>query len=141
MKRLALFPVADPFAAPAWASGPSVTRAWVRHLPAGLPAGGFFALRNAGKRTQALVGASSPDYAMVMMHRTVERGGVSKMPPVARVELAPDGKVAFRPGGYHLMLTHAKRPIAVGAAVPVTLQFAHGRERTVRFDVRGPAAQ
>lgn len=141
MKRLAFVLVFALLAANAWAGGLGVTGAWIRHLPAGLPAGGFFELHNATGRAEALVGASSPDYAMVMMHRTVEQGGLSKMLPVARIELPAGSKVVFQPGGYHLMLMHAKHPIEVGSKVSVTLKFAGGSELTVPFAVRGPAAQ
>ena len=129
------------FAVSASAAGLEVTGAWIRHLPAGVPAGGFFTIHNPGKRAVALVGASSPAYGTVMMHRTIEEGGVAKMVAVKRVEVPAGGTLAFRPGGYHLMLMHPKRDIPVGAKIPVTLEFSNGRKLTVHFDVRGPAAQ
>lgn len=141
MKRLVLLLVSVLFAAPAWAGGFVVTRAWIRHLPAGVPAGGYFVLRNDTGHADALVAASSPAYARVMMHRTLEQGGVSRMLPVERVDLPVKGEVAFRPGGYHLMLMHATRPIAVGTTVPVTLEFASGATLAVRFAVRAATAQ
>lgn len=141
MSRFFLLLLAVVFAAGARAADISVSDAWIRLLPAGVPAGGFFTVRNRGSQAVTLTGASSPDYAMVMLHETREEGGVSKMSAVPGIAVPPGGKVSFRPGGYHLMLTHPRHPIAVGAHVPVTLEFAGGGKVTAQFEVRGPAAR
>lgn len=75
------------------AAGITVTDAWIRLLPAGVPAGGFFTLYNQGTRAVTLVGAKSPEYGMVMMHRSFEEGGASKMVQVERIDVPPGGKV------------------------------------------------
>lgn len=141
MKRLAVLIASVLFAATAWAGDVTVSGAWIRHLPAGVPAGGFFTAQNHGKQATALVGASSPDYMMVMMHKTVEQGGVSKMMAVDKVELPAGGEVSFHPGGYHLMFMHARHEIRVGSKVPVTLEFSGGEKVTAQFEVRGPTAR
>jgi periplasmic copper chaperone A len=141
MTRLTVLLASVLFATSAWAAGLTVSGAWVRHLPAGVPAGGFFTLHNQSKGAVALVGASSPDYAMVMLHKTVEEGGTSKMMPVDRIEVPAGGAVAFHPGGYHLMLMHAKHEIKVGSRIPVTLVFSDGAKVTAQFEVRGPTAR
>ncbi|HVB47028.1 MAG TPA: copper chaperone PCu(A)C [Burkholderiales bacterium] len=141
MARLALLLASALFAASAWAAGISVSGAWIRHLPAGVPAGGFFTVHNQGRQAAALVGASSPDYGMVMIHQTVEKGGMSMMKPVDRIEVPAGGKVTFRPGGYHLMFMQAKHDIKVGSKVPVTLEFSGGRKVSAQFEVRGPTAR
>ncbi|HUL42246.1 MAG TPA: copper chaperone PCu(A)C [Burkholderiales bacterium] len=141
MTRFLLMIISLLFAAIAWAGDVEVSGAWIRQLPAGAPAGGYFALRNPGPQATALVGASSPDYGMVMMHKTVEQGGVAKMIDVDKIELPPGGKVAFHPGGYHLMLMNPKHRIAVGSTVPVTLNFSDGQKVTAQFEVRGPTAR
>lgn len=141
MKRLAVLIASVLFAATAWAGDVTVSGAWIRHLPAGVPAGGFFTAHNHGKQVIALVGASSPDYAMVMMHKTVEEGGVSRMLPVERIELPAGATVTFGPGGYHLMFMNAKHDITVGSKIPVTLEFADGQKVSAQFEVRGPTAR
>jgi len=98
-------------------------------------------LHNESKDAIALVGASSPDYAMVMLHKTVEEGGTSKMMAVDRIEVPAGGAVTFHPGGYHLMLMHAKHEIKVGSRIPVTLVFSGGAKVTAQFEVRGPTAR
>jgi len=141
MARLTVLLASALFAASAWAAGITVSGAWIRHLPAGVPAGGFFTLHNQSKDAITLVGASSPDYAMVMMHKTVEEGGTSKMMPVDKIDLPAGGTVAFHPGGYHLMFMHAEHGVKVGSRIPVTLMFSGGGKVTAQFEVRGPTAR
>lgn len=141
MTRHLLLIVSLLFAASAWAAGVEVSGAWIRLLPGGAPAGGYFALRNPGEQAMALVGASSPDYGMVMIHKTVEQGGISKMIHVDKIEVPAGGKVSFSPGSYHLMLMNPKHGIAVGSRIPVTLKFSDGQEVDAQFEVRGPTAR
>lgn len=129
------------FAASAWAAGIGVSGAWIRQLPAGAPSGGFFTLQNQGKNTLTLVGASSPGYDMVMIHKSMEEGGMSKMMSVDKIDVPAGGDVVFRPGSYHLMLMNARRDIKIGSSIPVTLKFSDGREVTTQFEVRGPTAK
>lgn len=141
MARLALLIASALFAASAWAADITVSGAWIRHLPAGVPAGGFFTVHNQGRQAAALTGASSPAYGMVTIHQTVEKGGMSMMMPVERIEVPAGGKVSFRPGGYHLMFMQAKHDIKVGSKVPVTLEFSDGQKVSAQFEVRGPTAR
>jgi periplasmic copper chaperone A len=141
MTRLAVLFASALFATSVWAAGITVSGAWVRHLPAGVPAGGYFTLHNQSKEAIALVGASSPDYAMVMLHKTVEQSGMSKMVPVHKIEVPAGGMLRFHPGGYHLMFMHAKHEVKVGSRIPVTLLFSGGEQVTARFEVHGPAAR
>jgi copper(I)-binding protein len=55
-----------------------VEDAWIRSLPAGLPAGGYIRLSNVGDTAVNLVAASSPAYAEVSIHRSVESGGTNR---------------------------------------------------------------
>ena len=141
MSRIAIVIASLLLAANAWAADLGVSAAWVRLLPAGAPAGAYFTLANQGAKAVALVGASSPDYGAVMIHKTVEQGGMASMVMVDKVEVPAGGKLEFRPGGYHLMLMHAKHEIKLGTKIPLTLEFADGRKLTVQFDVRAPGAQ
>ena len=127
------------FAASAAAADITVSSAWIRRMPGGAPAGGFFTVRS--NLATALTGARAPDYGMVKIHRTVEQGGVAKMTPVTSIDLPAGADVALRPGGYHLMLMHAKRDIELGSTIPVTLLFSNGKNVTVQFEVRGPTAR
>ncbi|EQD79643.1 hypothetical protein B1B_00104 [mine drainage metagenome] len=131
---------------PAMASAPAsralpaatvaVTDAWVRWLPAGLPMGGYFSLRNLGKQPLQLIGAASPGYRMVMLHESTDRGGMERMMHVDQVSIAPGQSVHFAPGGYHLMLMHAASTVKPGTRVRIDLQFKGHAPYPVEFTVQ-----
>ncbi len=146
MAALALAAGAPALAAPAAAGADQpatqvqASQAWIRLLPGDLPAGGYVTLHNRGDAPRALTGASSPDYKQVMLHVSTLRNGMSHMSKVARLALPPHATVKLSPGGYHLMLMHAKRPVKVGDTVPVTLEFADGSRLEVSFQARPATA-
>ena len=113
-----------------------VEHAWVRWLPAGLPMGGYMSLHNGGTRTVALTGARSTGFDGVMLHRSMRRGGLDTMQPVAAVSIPAGGTVRFAPGGYHLMLMGAAATVQPGARVRIELQFAGCAPQSVLFRVR-----
>ena len=121
-------------------SGPppvSLSDGWVRLLPGGLPAAGYFTLKNNGKAKLALTGADTPACGMLMLHKSEDKGGMSSMQDVAQVDLPAGGTLKFAPGGYHLMCMDPKPALKLGASVPVTLSFQGAPPLTARFDVRG----
>jgi copper(I)-binding protein len=113
-----------------------VDHAWIRWLPAGLPAGGYVSLTNGGDAAVNLVAASSPAYAEVSIHRSVESGGTVAMRPVAQITIDPHSRVDFAAAGYHFMLMQPIEPLEPGDRVPLTLRFADGSSVTVQFEVR-----
>jgi len=116
-----------------------VSNAWVRWLPANLPAGGYVTFKNTGTQPQVLTGATSPDFAKVSLHHSVERDGVAQMDPVSQVEIPPGGVLSFAAGGYHLMLEQPTRPLKPGDGISITLHFAGDSAVTARFDIRSPS--
>jgi hypothetical protein len=73
---------------------------------------------------------------VVVLPETVEENGVAQMVMVKALPIAPDAKLVFRPGGYHLMLIHAKKVLAIGSKVPITLNFKDGTRLRAEFEVR-----
>lgn len=131
----AFFPMAG------WAADLRVTDAWIRLLPGPAPAGGYFVLHNGGAQPAVLVGAASAAFEQVMMHKTSEERGVSRMAHAERVEVPAGGRVAFAPGGYHLMLMQPVRKLSSGERIQITLELAGGKKLTADFEVRGPAGK
>jgi copper(I)-binding protein len=127
----------------ALAAGDSVvvTHAWVRWLPVDLPAGGYAIIANRGDGAMRLVGADSPDYGMVMLHRSVQRDGVERMQAVDGVDVPAHGSAELAPGGYHFMLMHPLHAIAPGDSVRMRLHFADGSTIDAEFPVRPATAQ
>jgi hypothetical protein len=122
-----------------------VQDAWIRWLPGNLPAGGYLRLRNDGNSAVVLVGASSPDYALVSLHRSLSRNGVSMMQPVESIRIEPHAELDFAAQGYHLMLAQPVRSLRPGDRVQIVLRFASEPALPVGFELRpadagGPVA-
>ncbi|HJP97181.1 MAG TPA: copper chaperone PCu(A)C [Rhodanobacteraceae bacterium] len=122
-------------APPAPPQGVHIEHAWIRWLPASLPAAGYAEIVNDGNATVRITGASSPAYGMVMLHHSRLAHGDSTMEMVDHLDVPAHGEVKLAPGGYHLMLSHAKRPIRPGDSVKVTLELAGGTELQAGFSV------
>jgi copper(I)-binding protein len=123
-------------AVPAFAAEVQVSDAWFRALPAHVPAGGYMILHNSGAAEVALTGAQTSACGMLMLHRSIQSGGMSSMEDVASVPVAPGATVAFAPGGYHLMCMDTSPAMTPGSTVAVTLKFSDGSRTTANFAVR-----
>jgi periplasmic copper chaperone A len=126
----------SPNSAPAPKPTIRVLTAWVRWLPAGLPAAGYLTLTNTGDKALALEAASSPSYGDVSIHRTVTRGTTEEMMPVKAITLEPHQTLEFQSTGYHLMLMRPAASADTSAKIPITLHFSDGSVLTVPFEVR-----
>jgi copper(I)-binding protein len=128
--------VGDAFAAPPgeslWLSAPSF-----RFIIAARPAAGYFTLFNASATPRRLIGASSPGCGMLMLHKSMEMGGVAHMSGVKGVTIPAHGKVKFEPGGYHLMCMSPTAAMRPGKTVQVILKFKDGPAMSAEFPVRG----
>jgi copper(I)-binding protein len=116
----------------------SVSNAWIRWLPADLPAAGYATLRNTSDRRATLLEVSTPDYGTAMFHASRNIRGVEQMVPVDNVRIEPHSQVSFAPEGLHIMLLQPRRAIKPGDHVSVTLRFAEGQLLPVQFEVRRP---
>src|SRR5579863_3556730 len=86
---------APPLAVPPPAPTIVVSDAWIRWLPSNLPAGGYMTLKNTGAQPQVLTGATSPDFADVSLHQSIEQDGVSQMQPVSQLNIPPGGVLSL----------------------------------------------
>jgi copper(I)-binding protein len=122
-------------------AAPTVSNGWIRLLPAGLPAAGYFDLHNGGDKAISLTGASSPACGMLMLHQSENVGGTMRMEDVASVEVAPGATLKFAPGGYHLMCIDPSPGLKPSGHAAVTLVFADGTKVTSDFAVRNAAGK
>ena len=119
----------------------TVGHGWIRLLPAGLPAAGYFDLHNGGGKSVSLTGASSPACGMLMLHKSENAGGMMRMEDLDSVEVAPRATLKFAPGGYHLMCMDPSPALKPGSHAAVTLVFSDGTKVTSDFAVRGAAGK
>lgn len=115
-----------------------VRQAWARPVAAaGMNGAGYMVLANRGRAPITLTGASSPLAREVMVHRTMEAGGVSSMRAMTSgLVIPPGGQAALAPGGAHFMVMGLKRPLKPGERLPLTLVFDGGRKVEALLAVR-----
>jgi len=124
------------------AGGVTVTHPWSRPAAAGSNGVGFMGVTNTGPTPVTLVSVQTPGAARAMAHRTQSAGGVFSMAPAPHLVIKAGETVAFAPGGYHVMFTGLKAPLAPGDKLPATLTFKRGKEviaLPVTFNVQGAA--
>jgi len=127
--------------APVWAAGATISDAWFRALPSGQPAGGYFTMKNSGSAPVELVATESAACGMLMLHRTVSKGGMRSMEDAKTVSVPAGGTVSFAPGGYHLMCMNPGTAMTPGKSVPVTLVFSDGSKTQTNFAVKNAAGK
>lgn len=109
---------------------------WIRLMPADLPSAGYLVISNLTDTPRQLVSVSSVDFGHVMLHKSDISDGTSHMMHMDAVTVPAHGKVAFEPGGLHLMLMHRRHELKVGQRLIMQLHFADGSTLGAGFDVR-----
>lgn len=129
-----------------------VDHAWARATPPGASRAAAYLVLTV-PREDRLVGASVPVdvAAAVEIHVSSTARGRSgahghggagtddatvQMQRVDAVPLARGEPTEFEPGGRHLMLVGLAAQLRAGTTFPLTLHFAHGKDRTVQVAVR-----
>jgi copper(I)-binding protein len=103
--------------------------------PGARAATAYFTVENRGAEADRLIGVRSPVAAVAEMHTMSMDGNVMRMRSVRSVDIPARGKVAFAPGGLHVMLIDLKRPLAAGERIPLTLTFERGGALDVSVSV------
>jgi periplasmic copper chaperone A len=112
--------------------------AWVRWLPGNIPSGGYLTAVNHGDVTVQLVGASSPDYGEISIHRSSEHNGRMQMAVIDSIAVPGHSTLVFAAQGYHLMLLQPKKALKPGDRVTIVLRFLSGASLETRFELRPP---
>ncbi|MES3083025.1 copper chaperone PCu(A)C [Sphingomonas faeni] len=104
----------------------SVDGAWVRlGAVTGRPAAAYFIVHG-GPTPTTLISATTDVAIRSEMHETMDKGGMSTMTPLAKVEIPANTDVAFAPGGRHVMLFDMNSGIKPADRVTLTFAFADG---------------
>lgn len=112
---------------------------WSRATPAGAKvAGGYFTVTNKGSAADRLLSIVSDISDKAELHEMGVKDGVMTMRPVSGgLEIPAGGKVALKPGAYHLMFMGLKRQPKQGEKFSATLTFEKAGSVTVEFAVEG----
>jgi hypothetical protein len=112
---------------------------WSRATPPGAKvAGGYFTVTNKGSVPDRLLSISSEISDKAELHEMGVKDGVMTMRPVeGGLEIPAGGKIALKPGAYHLMFTGLKRQPKQGEKFAATLTFEKAGSVKVEFAVEG----
>lgn len=114
-----------------------VENGYVRGLPPGTQnTAAYMTLRNRGDVDVELVAAASPVAGSVMLHSTVDHGGMLHMEHLHGLVIPAGAEVVLKSGGIHLMLMQLGEMPKPGEEVALTLQFADGSMQELRLPVR-----
>jgi copper(I)-binding protein len=118
-------------------SGLQISQAWSPPAPPAVGVhAGYFTMVNHTKTPLVIVGATSPVYEQIDMHRTTISNGIASMQAVHALPVAPGEQVAFAPGGLHLMMLSAKDQRIAGERFPITLHLQNGATYTFEMTVK-----
>src|SRR5256885_13185010 len=104
LSSLVILAVAGVATPPPMVHHTAIANAWFRALPAHLPAGGYFELRNTGQWPSTLSGADSPNCGMIMLHKSEQKNGMDTMSDVTGVDISPGPTMKLAPRGFSPML-------------------------------------
>jgi periplasmic copper chaperone A len=101
------------------------------------PTSAYLTIENGAPTPERLISAASPDFAKVELHDTKKEGDMMKMITLDGIDVAPNSQTVFEPGGKHISLSGAKRPLNNGDSVKVTLTFSNSGPIETNFVVLG----
>jgi len=132
------------FTATVFAAGNiTVEDAWIREAPPNANVlAAYFQVENPTDTDIRLTKVSSDAFKKIEMHNTlVSKEGVASMKEQTQVVVPAKGKVAFKPGGLHLMLIGPEKRLKSGNTVDLLLAFSNGHKIRMTTIVKKAAAQ
>ena len=117
-----------------------VENGWIRSAAPGVAMlAGYATLHNVGDAPVVVTGAESADFGSASLHKSTSSNGVEHMQPLGEVQIAPGARVAFAPGGNHIMLMQPKKELRKDEAVPIHIVTKGGDSIVGIFVVRDDA--
>ena len=104
--------------------------------------GAYMTVTNKGSEADRLIGALLPIAGNLEVHQmTMDKGVVSMRPVQGGLEIKPGQTVVLNPESSHIMLMGLKQPLAQGAHIKVTLDFAKAGRLDLEYVVESMGAQ
>ena len=101
----------------------SVENEWARLTPSGTGSV-YMEIKNNGNSDDKLLSASSDKAGMVMIHRSIREGDISKMIHIHDgITIPGNSSVSLKPGDYHLMLMNLDKNLSLGDKISIILNF------------------
>ncbi len=101
----------------------SVENEWARVTPSGTGSV-YMKIKNNGNSDDKLLSASSDKAGLVMIHRSIREGDISKMIHIHDgVTIPANDSVNLKPGDYHLMLMNLDKNLSLGDKISIVLNF------------------
>lgn len=112
---------------------------WARETVTGQTAtAAYMTIANDGSGGDRLMSVNADAPAMAMLHSSETSGGISRMRSMeAGVAIPAGGRIEFRPGGSHVMISGLSAPLRSGQALKLTLQFEKTGVRAVNVPIVG----
>ena len=113
---------------------------WIRSAaPGAAMLAGYGTLHNIGDAPVLVTGAESADFGSASLHKSVNENAVEHMQTIGELRIAPGERIAFAPGGNHIMLMQPKKQLRANESVPIHI-ITNGSDSTVGiFVVRDDA--
>lgn len=103
-----------------------VDQAWIKLNPnPEAPSGGYFTIHG-GPEAVALRGVRTEGALRIEMHDNVMKDGMMTMVPIDSVEVPAETKVAFAPGGKHLMIYGVNPAVVKEGKLSLMFIFSNG---------------
>ena len=84
----------------------------------------YMEIKNNGNSDDKLLSASSDKAGMVMIHRSIREGDISKMIHIHDgITIPGNSSVSLKPGDYHLMLMNLDKNLSLGDKISIILNF------------------
>ena len=110
---------------------------WVQAAPPGVKVlAAYLEIKNSGKQQRVLTGVASPAFGQVGIHRSMIHGNMAHMEHLKELAIPANASVVLQPGGLHLMLMDAKKPLQAGDQIPMTFIFGNGENIAASATVR-----
>ena len=114
----------------------SIENAWIREAPPTISTlAGFMTLHNHSDQALIVESFTSPDFKQIELHKTAIDNGVAKMQKQGPISVPANQSLTLEPGGFHLMLIDAIRPLKVDDTTLVTIHY-NGHKQTMTFSVK-----
>jgi copper(I)-binding protein len=101
----------------------------------GRPSAAYFTIIG-GPDSTALLDVNSPQVLRMEIHETIDEDGMAMMRQIQSVAVPSKGKVAFEPGGKHVMIWGVSASAQKAGLLPLQFVFANGDRIEVDANIR-----